>query len=361
MKIESKVEFEQNGQSLIDVLPETEVTVIVTLTNNGSRAESAEVSISTPYPGIELPKKPTKERIGPRGQENVRFDIKTPRSFGDIALTVNAKESGGIGRFGMDAGTDHHLTIRMQTSRVVEVTRDPKVDDHIQAIQDLQGTVVMVPEISPTSIGVLPVVGDLSSTPTIAMTLIGTTGLKLQLSGLDNRGIVTMKNALDDAQTELEKVTEDQDGLGFFRSHYTTYLKELGADVMQDINEAHIAVGPSPKIYYYITQISPSEDEGVLEKINAVISKARSDDADVTLLVTKIDNQLVDLAETKQINVVNIFSGAIVKGKWSGDQFLDKYLEDLFQLDLVDYKTSPEGLYTPSSFKAALNNLSEVV
>jgi hypothetical protein len=95
----------------------------------------------------------------------------------------------------------------------------------------------------------------------------------------------------------------------------------------------------------------------VIKKIENVVAEAEKSKASVAVLVTKLDEKTIELSRTKMINVMDIFHGIEVRGVWTGDQVLPKFLSEKLGLTLVSYDENPKGNYTPAQFKDALDKI----
>jgi hypothetical protein len=117
------------------------------------------------------------------------------------------------------------------------------------------------------------------------------------------------------------------------------------------------ATGPGFLYVVYITQVSPSEDDTIEQKIAELVSNAKKEtvQATITVIVTRIDDKLKALSQAHTINVVDIFTGTIVKGPLIGDQVLTNFMKEKLGLDMANYDGITKGAYTSKMFKDALN------
>ena len=347
--------FAENGSTLLDVLPEKRVNISVNYFNDDPR----------PIEVVIKPRTSSLTRINLGESKNLKvpansfskvdFSFITPERFGDIKIIILSEEKSRIGFF-REEKHEVSLTVRMVTRSVTEVSRDPKVDDHLKEIKALGGTLILSPD-HEYMIDVIPVVGDLSTSPTISLKIQTTSGVPIQLNE-DEKGLSILQSSILKGQEELERVAEDQMILRYFADRYKQYLIDMGAEVEDSAGDIHLKVGPDPKLYYFLSQVAPSEDEGVLKKINNIIQLAKNEDADVTLIVTKFDDELISLSREQKVNVVNIFNGIIAKGNFTGDKVLEDFLEDELTLRLSDNARNPDGAYTPNAFKKKIEEVS---
>ena len=346
--------FTENGAALLDVIPEKRITISVNYFNDDPRPTEVVITPRTDsLTRLNLgDSRNLKVAANLFGQLDITFI--TPERFGDIKINIISEEKSRIGFF-REERHEVSLTIRMVTRAVTEVSRDPKVDDHLKEIKALGGTLILSPD-HEYLIDVIPVVGDLSTTPTISLKIQTTSGVPIQLNE-DEKGLNILQASIIKGQEELERVSEDQMILRYFADRYKSYLLDLGAEVQDTAGDIHLKVGPDPKLYYFLTQVIPSEDEGVLKKINNILTLAENEDADVTLIVTKLDEDLIALSQEKKVNVVNIFNGIIAKGNFTGDKVLEDFVEDVLTLKLVDINRSPDGAYTPNAFKRKMEEV----
>ena len=134
----------------------------------------------------------------------------------------------------------------------------------------------------------------------------------------------------------LEKVSEDQSTLRFFIDKFRDHFMRQGAKV-ETVGDIHLKVEPAPVYTYYATQVSPREDALVGEKIESIVSTAKANGWFVTVVTTKIDPSLVEIAKKYAIPVVNIFNGIIIKGTWATDPNLSAFIEGKLGLKMTVY------------------------
>jgi len=173
----------------------------------------------------------------------------------------------------------------------------------------------------------------------------------------DERILRDLRGNADHAIRLLEKVSEDQSSLRFFMEQFRIYLEQQGATAETGIDNVHLKVGPRPVMMYYATQVSPSEDNAVIAKIDSVAATAKEHDAQVTLVVKDLDESLLAIAEKHQMNVVDIFTGVEKRATILGDQVIAKFVEDKLDKEIGNYVVSPKGPYSANTFKELLDRM----
>lgn len=347
--------FFQNGSTIIDTVPESELEIVVDYYNPHSRPIDVIATFDSPNL-LKLHRQTLKlDNVPPRKNlsESIRFN--TPTKFDIITILVNIEEKAGV-LFQQTRGEPQQatLTIRLQRQKTVETVRSPEVDGHLEEIAKI-GQPIIVSLDNEEIVGIIPIVGDLSTNPSIAFVMPTTTGIPIQWT-LDEKALNTLIQNAQEAVVVLEKVSEDQNTLRFFIDKFREHFTKQGAKV-EAVGDIHLKVGPAPVYTYYATQVSPSEDSIVGDKIDSIVKQAKENGWFVTVITTKIDQALIDLAKNHAIPVVNIFNGLIIKGTWATDPNLTAFIEGKLGLKMQIYNELEPNLdtYSTNMFKDKLS------
>jgi len=282
--------------------------------------------------------------------------IKVPQKFDPISLEVVIEHAVGFMSGGREEAHRERLTIRQVIAATLDVSITPQVKQHLDEIVKIHGRIIVVPNIA-EEVAITPIVGDISTTPKMAMNFPTTMNLPIQFI-CDERILRDLRTNADSAIRLLERVEEDQSSLRFFIEQYKRFLEEHGAKVEGPIEDVHFKVGPVPVQMYYASQVSPQEDNAVIGKIENLVNKAREENALVTLLVKQIDDTLIDLATRHKFTVVNVFNGTELRGgTWQGDLMLKGFIKEELGLEIIDYGENPRGSYSQTRFKEVLDQL----
>jgi hypothetical protein len=350
--------FFQNGSTIIDTVPESEIEIVVDYYNPYTRPIDVIATFDSPNL-IKLHRETLKlDNIPPRKNlmESIRFN--TPTKFDMISIRVTVEEKAGV-LFQQTRGEPQivTLTIRLQRQKTIETVRSPEVDTHLEKIAEI-GQPIIVSLESEEMMGIIPIVGDLSTNPSIAFVMPTTAGIPIQWT-LDEKGLNSLIQNAQEAVDVLEKVSEDQNTLRFFIDKFREHFTKQGAKV-DTVGDIHLKVEPAPVYTYYATQVSPSEDNIVEEKIESIVAQAKENGWFVTVITTKIDQSLIDIAKNHAIPVVNVFNGLIIKGTWATDPNLTAFIEGKLGLKMQVYnELEPnQDTYSTNIFK---NKLSEML
>jgi len=349
--------FFQNGSTIIDTVPESELEINVDYYNPYSRPIDVIATFDSPnllklhHESLRLDNIPPRKNL----TESIRFT--TPTKFDSISIKVNVEEKAGV-LFQQTRGEPQSvtLTIRLQRQKSIETVRSPEVDKLLDEIAKI-GEPVIVSLDSSEPINIIPIVGDLSTNPSVAFVMPSTTGIPIQWT-LDEKALNTLIQDAKEAVDVLEKVSEDQSTLRFFIDKFRDHFIKQGAKV-ETVGDIHLKVEPAPVYTYYATQVTPEEDALVGEKIESIVNTAKSNGWFVTVITTKIDPSLIDIAKKYAIPVVNIFNGIIIKGTWATDPNLSAFIEGRLGLKMTVYNESEStpDAYSSNVFK---NKLSEI-
>jgi hypothetical protein len=284
--------------------------------------------------------------------ESIRFN--TPTKFDTINIRVIVEEKAGV-LFQQTRGEPQTvtLTIRLQRQKTIETVRSPEIDQHLDEIAKI-GQPIIVSLSSDKMMDIIPIVGDLSSNPSIAFIMHTTVGIPIQWT-LDEKALNNLIQNAQEAVDVLEKVSEDQNTLRFFIDKFRDHFVKQGAKI-EMLGDIHLKVEPAPIYTYYATQVSPNEDSIVGEKIESIVTEAKKNGWFFTVVTTKIDQSLVDIAKKYAIPVVNVFNGVIVKGTWATDPNLSAFIEGKLGLKMTIYdeQEGTSGAYTANTFKVRL-------
>jgi hypothetical protein len=349
--------FFQNGSTIIDTTPESEVEIVVDYYNPYSRPIDVFATFDSPNL-INLHKETLKlDNIPPRKNlmESIRFT--TPTKFNQINIEVTVEEKAGV-LFQQTRGEPQTvtLTIRLQRQKTIETVRSPAIDRHLEEIAEI-GEPIIVSLDSEGMVDIIPIVGDLRSNPSIAFVMPTTAGIPIQWT-LDEKSINSLIQNAQEALDVLEKVSEDQNTLRFFIDQFRNYFINQGASV-ETVGDTHLKVEPAPIYTYYATQVSPNEDSIVGEKIESLATEAKKNNWFFTVITTKIDQLLVDIAKRHAIPVVNVFNGLIIKGTWATDPNIAAFIEDRLGLEMTIYDEveGTPGSYSANTFREKLSEL----
>ena len=349
--------FFQNGSTIIDTVPESELEINVDYYNPYSRPIDVIATFDSPnllklhHESLKLDNIPPRKNL----TESIRFT--TPTKFDSINIKVNVEEKAGV-LFQQTRGEPQSvtLTIRLQRQKSIETVRSPEVDKLLDEIAKI-GEPVIVSLDSSEPINIIPIVGDLSTNPSVAFVMPSTTGIPIQWT-LDEKALNTLIQDAKEAVDVLEKVSEDQSTLRFFIDKFRDHFIKQGAKV-ETVGDIHLKVEPAPVYTYYATQVTPEEDALVGEKIESIVNTAKSNGWFVTVITTKIDPSLIDIAKKYAIPVVNIFNGIIIKGTWATDPNLSAFIEGRLGLKMTVYneaESTPDA-YSSNVFKSKLSEI----
>jgi hypothetical protein len=349
--------FFQNGSTIIDTVPESEIEIVVDYYNPYSRPIDVIATFDSPNL-LKLHRESLKlDNIPPRKNlmESIRFN--TPTKFDIINIRVTVEEKAGV-LFQQTRGEPQTvtLTIRLQRQKTIETVRSPEIDQHLEEIAKI-GQPIIVSLDSDEMVNIIPIVGDLRSNPTIAFIMPTTAGIPIQWT-LDEKALNSLIQNAQEAVDVLEKVSEDQNTLRFFIDKFREHFVRQGAKV-ETVGDIHLKVEPAPVYTYYATQVSPSEDSIVGEKIESIVSEAKENGWFFTVVTTKVDPSLVEIAKKHAIPVVNVFNGLIIKGTWATDPNLTAFIEGKLGLNMTVYdevEVTP-GKYSANTFKERLSEL----
>jgi len=342
-----KMYFSGSGMPVQTASPDTEVTLIIEVGNNSRRPASIEAVLNCPLlPEIHGEKIKFKVKGNDRGTGSVQITL--PSKFDTIPIEAEIDQKSG--RYASPDTVTRRVTIMLLTQKTVDITMTPEMEKIAQEIQKLHGELVLVPDISDKTV-ITPVVGDITSTPNIALSIPTTKGISLRFI-CSNVVLRDLRKNADNAIAELERVEENQGTLRYLIDQYKVFLNKIGAGVEGPIGNAHIRVGPNPILLYYASQVTPTEDNAVIDKINAVVTDGQKDNAFVTVLVTDIDDNLREINQRDSVNVIDVFHGIELKGTWQGDHMFKEYLRSELQLSLTDEDLG--GGYSLVEFRKAL-------
>lgn len=349
--------FFQNGSTIIDTIPESELEIVVDYYNPYSRPIDVIAIFDSPNL-LKLHRETLKlDNIPPRKNlmESIRFN--TPTKFDIINIRVTVEEKAGV-LFQQTRGEPQTvlLTIRLQRQKTIETVRSPEIDKHLEEIAKI-GQPIIVSLDSDEMVNIIPIVGDLSSNPSIAFVMPTTVGIPVQWT-LDEKALNILIQNAQEAVDVLEKVSEDQNTLRFFIDKFKEHFVRQGAKV-EPIGDIHLKVEPAPVYTYYATQVSPDEDAVVGEKIESIVSEAKNNGWFFTVVTTKVDPSLVEIAKKNAIPVVNVFNGVIIKGTWATDPNITAFIEGKLGLKMTVYdevEGSPSA-YSANTFKEKLSEL----
>ena len=342
-----KMYFSGSGMPVQTAAPDTEVTLIIEVGNNSRRPIDVEAKLTCPLLP-EVHEKKIKFKVKGNDRDTGDVHITLPSKFDTIAIEAEIDQKSG--RFATPDTIIRRATIRLLTQKTVEIAMTPEMEKIVQEIQKLHGELILVPDISDKAV-ITPVVGDITSTPNIALSIPTTKGIPLRFI-CSSVVLRDLRNNADNAITELERVEEDQGTLRFLINRYKAFLKKRGAEVEGPVGNVHIRVGPNPVLLYYASQVTPSEDNAVIDKINAVVTDGKKDDAFVTVLVTDIDDNLREINQKDSVNVIDVFHGIELKGTWQGDHMFKEYLRSELKLSLTDEDVG--GGYSLVEFRKVL-------
>lgn len=349
--------FFQNGSTIIDTVPESELEIVVDYYNPYSRPIDVIATFDAPNL-LNLNKRTLKlDNIPPRKNlmDSIRFT--TPTKFDQISIRVTVEEKAGV-LFQQTRGEPQTvtLTVRLQRQKTVETVRSPEVDTYLDQIAKV-GEPIIVSLDNEEMVNIIPVVGDLHTNPSIAFVMPTTVGIKIQWT-LDERSLNNLIQNAKEAVDVLEKVSEDQSTLRFFIDKFRQHFEKQGATV-EAVGDIHLKVEPAPVYTYYATQVTPADDSVVAEKIENIVKQAKENNWFVTVITTKVDPSLVDVAKTNAIPVVNIFNGVIIKGTWATDPNISAFIEGKLGLKMVVYDETQSGYgsYTANTFREKLSEL----
>lgn len=342
-----KMYFSGSGMPIQTAAPDTEVTLIIEVGNNSRRPTNVEAVLSCSLLP-EIHKKKIKFTVKGNDRGVGRVPITLPSKFDTIPIDAEIDQKSG--RYARPDTILRRAVIRLLTQKTVEIAMTPEMEKIVQEIQKLHGELILVPDVSDKAV-ITPVVGDITSAPNIALSIPTTKGIALRFI-CSSIVLRDLRNNTSNAITELERVEENQGTLRFLIDQYRAFLKKIGAEVEGPVGSAHIKVGPNPILLYYASQVTPSEDNAVIDKINAVITDGKKDNAFVTVLVTDIDDNLREINQKDSINVIDVFHGIELKGTWQGDHMFKEYLRSELQLSLTDEELG--GGYSLAEFRKAL-------
>jgi len=342
-----KMYFSGSGMPVQTAAPDTEVTLIIEVGNNGRRPTSVEAVLKCQLlPEIHEKKIKFSVKGNDRGTGSVTVTL--PSKFDTIPIEAEIDQKSG--RFATPDTIIRRATIRLLTQKTIDITMTPEMEEIVQEIQKLHGELILVPDISDKAV-ITPVVGDITSTPNIALSIPTTKGIPLRFI-CSSVVLRDLRNNANNAIAELERVEEDQGTLRFLIDQYKVFLEKTGAEVEGPVGNAHIRVGPNPVLLYYASQVTPSEDNAVIDRINDVITDGKKVNAFVTVLVTDIDDNLREINKKDSINVIDVFHGIELKGTWQGDHMFKEYLRSKLKLSLTDEDLG--GGYSLIQFRKAL-------
>lgn len=357
----TRVYFSETGTTMAEVVPESALEMAVEFFNESNRPLDVVADVSAPQlPDIN--KRKVEFPVGARDIHTGTLRFKTPSKFDSISILVTIQPRAGAFGFGRLEPVTETLTVRAMVPKHLETIRSPEVSKHLEEIKKLNEPIVLVPDVTKTTYDVTPIVGDVSTNPMVDFTIETTLGIPVHLN-CDDRILNILKLSIERATQTLAITTEDQNNLRFFLSELRKYLgnqtmRGEKIEVEGPIGDIHVkATGPGLVYMVYATQVSPKEDERVIKKIENVVAEAEKSKASVAVLVTKLDEKTIELSRTKMINVMDIFHGIEVRGVWTGDQVLPKFLSEKLGLTLVSYDENPKGNYTPAQFKDALDKI----
>jgi len=342
-----KMYFSGSGMPVQTAAPDTEVTLIIEVANNSRRPTSVEAVLKCPLlPEIHEEKVKFTVKGNDRGVKSIQVTL--PSKFDTIPIEAAIDQKSG--RFATPDTITRRATIRLLTQKTIDIAMTPEMEKIVLEIQKLHGELILVPDISDKAV-ITPVVGDITSIPNIALSIPTTKGIPLRFicSGVVLRDL---RSNADNAIFELERVEEDQGTLRFLIDRYKAFLKKIGAEVEGPVGNVHIRVGPNPVLLYYASQVTPSEDNAVIDRINDVIVDAKKDGAFVTIIVTDIDDNLREINQKDSVNVIDVFHGIELKGTWQGDHMFKEYLRSELRLSLADEDVG--GGYSLVEFRKAL-------
>lgn len=349
--------FFQNGSTIIDTVPESEIEIVVDYYNPYSRPIDVIATFDSPNL-IKLHKETLKlDNIPPRKNLMESISFTTPTKFEEIDIEVKVEEKAGV-LFQQTRGEPQTvtLTIRLQRQKTIETVRSPEIDKHLEEIAKV-GEPIIVSLDSEELVEIIPVVGDLRSNPSIAFVMPTTAGIPIQWT-LDEKALNSLIQNAQEAVDVLEKVSEDQNTLRYFIDQFRDHFINQGAHVETE-GDIHLKVEPAPVYTYYATQVSPAEDSIVEEKIDAIATEAKKNSWFFTVITTKVDPSLVEIAKKYSIPVVNIFNGLIIKGTWATDPNLTAFVEGKLGLKMTVYNEAEAtpGTYSTNTFKEKLSEI----
>jgi hypothetical protein len=354
-KREIKIYFAETKNNLQDLVSSGDAEIIIEYTGNEERQTALDITFKC----IKIPSLNVTETFhASKNNRRHRKKFVAPRQFDAIDIDVDIEEKAGLFRTGTGIGIHKTLTIRMTTTKSYSVSESTEMQGLIDQMVKLEEPLVLVPEVE-NLVEIQPIVGDVTTTPKISMEIASTIGLPIKLV-MSNKELRTVLGKTQEAIDKLDNVIEDQIYLQYFVSALKNHIEDSGFQggiEVEAVGDAHIKVNSMPVWYYYATQITPSEDTTINEKITNVIALANKSNAFVTVLVSSIDDILVKLSQEKHINVVDVFHGVELHGVMIGDPTVKEFIEDKLGLELTPHGTNPEGTYTPSLFKEKLDKV----
>jgi len=351
-----RVYFAQTATTLVDAVPESEVEIVIDYSNQNNRPTSVVGKFDCP--NLEnVHKKEITLDIPARDKKIGSLKFTTPSIFDSIEINVEVTEKAGLFSHYTRETFKEKLIVRMMRQKTLETVRLPEIDKHLDEIAKLSGNIIVVPDTDST-IGIVPIVGDISTNPAVALEIPTTIGLKIQFN-LDERSVRSMINSSNEAISVLERVTDDQATLRYFIEQLKRHFSLQGAEVEGPVDDVHVKVGPVPCYLYYATQVSPREDSAVTEKIEGIVELAKASNAFVTVITSRVDSSMIELSKTHKVNFIDVFHGILVKGTWMGDTMLSSFIEKKLGLNLQEYISDAEtkGAYTTAAFRDKLDLL----
>jgi hypothetical protein len=346
-----RVYFPASGSERLEITPSAKSEIAIEYDNRENRPLSINVTIECSDID-ELSNFEKTFDFKPNDLGIYRIPFKAPSKFDEVKIDVRTQPRFGLRMFST-AQTNHtQLLLVPMISKSVGVEQ---AVDQTKILDTMRGkSLVLVPDESAKPYSV-PVIGDVSVEPLISFGVLTTDDITIQLQ-CNARTLKTFETAAKNAGADLDKVASAQDVLRYFIELFKKFYIKQGATAEGPVGTAHVKVsGPGLSYLMFVTQVSPKEDARVAQNIQKLIDEGKKMNATVSVVVTSIDDVLVGIAKNNTINVVDIFHGFEVRGVWTGDQLISKFVVDELELTLSAYGTKNKG-YSSSEFEEAINN-----
>lgn len=354
---EFRAYFTETKSTLQDIIPRGEGEIVIEYLGDSERQVTVNVIFKCP----EISTLNDKD-VFSASRDNRRFKKKfiAPRQFEPIDIDVTIEEKAGMFQTRKAGSKRLTLSLRMVQTKTFNLEESNEMQNLVIQMVALEEPLTIVPEVE-DPIELQPIVGDVTTTPKISMQIKTTSGLPLVLI-VSDKELRTVAAKTQEAITVLEDVTTVQINLQHFVAALKKELSQMisggkKVEVESSAGDVHIKVKSKPNWFYYATQVTPSEDPIITEKIKNVVAQAQRENGFVTILVTQIDDELISLYENDQINIIDIFHGIELRGVMMGDVAVREFIEDKLGLELVEYADNPEGNYTPSQFTERLGKV----